>query len=105
MINAGELDKRITIRRPTKTVNNFGEEVVAYIDVTTVWGKLKFLRGGERYAAKQINASIEAEFIMRYRPDVTVEDVLVCDGKEYDIAAILPIGKNEGLQITAGGKG
>ena len=102
MIKSGELDKRLTIRRATKTINTVGEEVETFVDVATVWGKVKYLRGSERYAAKQVIANMELEFIIRFRPDVTVKDLIRYDGTDYDLYEILPIGKKEGLQIKAG---
>jgi len=98
-VNAGTMDRRITIRQKTIAVNNLGEPVETLIDVATVWANKRNLTARERFTAQQILAEVDTSFKMRYRTDVTPHTVVVCEGLTYDVQAVLEIGRREGLEL------
>lgn len=53
VINAGELNKRVTIQKQTKTRDSFGAEIISWIDENTVWAK--FLSANKRSEINMMN--------------------------------------------------
>lgn len=100
----GSLDKRIIIKAKTATEDTYGEPIETWVDLATVWANVQYLRGAERYSAKQTIANIDVKFKIRWRRDVSVENIIEYENKEYDIYECLPLGRNEGLEITAGAR-
>jgi SPP1 family predicted phage head-tail adaptor len=87
-MRAGKLDRRLIVRRLTETGRNaYNEPIVEWADVTTVWAQQRPERGSERFAAAKIAGTAVMTFQIRYRADVTVEDRLVYEGREYEIMA------------------
>lgn len=101
MLSSGELDRRLTLQRKTITTNSYGEDVAAWVMLATVWGKKKDMRGAERYAASQTVAEVDTKFIIRYRSDLTPIDLIICEGRTYDVGGTLEIGRREGIEIHA----
>lgn len=95
------MDRRITIKGKSIAENSFGECIETWTDLATVWAEVREIRGGERYAAMQTQASVDRIFRIRYRAGITPENIIYYDGKDYDIGGILEIGRREGLEIYA----
>ena len=70
MINAGELDKRITLQAPTVTRGSDGSEIIVYTDIATVWASYLVQGGKEFYYAQKINAETTAVFKIRHRANL-----------------------------------
>lgn len=100
MLQAGRLRHRLTIRQPTTSQNEVGEEIITWSTLATVWGRLDALRGEEQLAAKQLTAEIVARATLRYRSDITAEMRLQYDNLEYDIDAVLPDPLKTSLTLT-----
>lgn len=103
-MQAGRMDRRITIERFTVTKNAFNEDVEAWAPLVTVWASKEDIRDGERWAAAEVSAEITTRFRIRYSSqvaDVNPKDRLLFDGREYNIVAVKEIGRREGLEITA----
>ena len=65
------LRHRVTIQEPVETQNSYGEPEIRWQNVSTgVWAAIEPLRGREYFAAKQINAEVEARISVRWRPDI-----------------------------------
>jgi SPP1 family predicted phage head-tail adaptor len=99
-MQAGKLDRRISLRHRVLTRNANGENVASYTEYASVWGGKRDLRGREFFAAQQINAELQATWRIRWRSDVTVTDRLVDDaGVVFDVIHIAEIGRREGLDL------
>ena len=98
-MNAGTMDRRITIQQKTILVNNLGEPVETLVDVATVWANKRNLTARERFTAQQTLAEVDTAFKIRYRTDVTPHAVVICEGVTYDVQAVLEIGRREGLTL------
>lgn len=96
-----KLDRRITIQRPVANQNAFGEPIITWTDVDAIWAEKRDMRGMERFAAQQVMAEVDAKFVIRYRSDVTPLNRIVFDGRNYDIASVLELGRREALEILA----
>lgn len=97
---AGRLRHRLTIRQPSTSQNEVGEEIITWSTLATVWGRLEALRGEEQLQAKQLQAEIVARAILRYRSDVTTEMRLQYESREYDIDAVLADATKTSLTIS-----
>lgn len=103
-MDAGELDRRITIRRSTETANELNEPIFAWSDLMTVWAAYEPVSDGERMRAQQVGAWLSARFRIRWsRQAATIDgrDQVVFDGRTFGILGVKEIGRREGLEISA----
>lgn len=103
MLDAGSLNRRITIQRPADppVTDDFGNPVESWENMTTVWAKVDYVRDSERFSASQINAVVTARFTIRWGLNLTPLHRILYKGKEYDIIGIKEIGLQEGQEISA----
>lgn len=103
-MEAGKLDRRITILRAVNTGNAFNEPVASWEPLATVWASKEDIRDGERIRAQTISADITTRFQIRHSTvvaDVNAKDRVLCEGKTYDIFSVKEIGQRVGFEITA----
>ena len=100
-MQAGKLDRRITIQSPTSTRDGAGQPVEAWALLATVWARVEHLRGKEPFQGQEFNAQRTSVFTIRYRTDLDETMRIIFDGDTYDILAIAEKGRREGLEITA----
>jgi SPP1 family predicted phage head-tail adaptor len=103
-MQAGKLDRRVTLRRATVTKDEFNEDVATWETVATVWASKEDVRDSERVRAQQVGAAMTTRFQIRHSAaadTVSPEDQLVCEGKTYGIVAVKELGRRVGLEITA----
>lgn len=106
MSGAGDLDRRVTIRRATITYNEFNDPVESWADLVTVWAKRRDASATESYRAQEVGAQISARFTIRYSTDVAdvnPKDRIAFGGREYNITGVRePEGtRNEWIEIDA----
>ena len=120
-MRAGKLDQRVTIQRKSVTQSDSGQPVetwaalgplrrpASYTAVTSM------IRGDERMATEQRVALGAVQFVIRYSAEVAdlspldrivypalmVDNGAPAESLLFDISAINPIGRNDGLQIIA----
>lgn len=103
MIGAGQLDRRITLRRAT--VANTGLGVTeAWVDLGTIWAGRKDVSDGEKAAAGTMQAVVVARFVVRsstFSRGLTPKDRLTEGGKTFQITGIKELGRRDYLEITA----
>lgn len=103
-MGAGNYDRRITIRRFTKT--NVGGAV------QSVWSNLVVdiaasaipISDGERARAGQTEAQNSIRFRFWWAPelaDVNAKDQIVFDGITFDISHVKEIGRRKEIELTA----
>jgi len=103
-MHAGEMDRRVTLRRADVTTNDFGEDIETWSDYATVWAARTEVSNRERFAAQQVGAELVARYRIRYSHQVaalSAQDRLVADGREHNITGVAMIGRREGWEITA----
>jgi SPP1 family predicted phage head-tail adaptor len=98
-VQAGRLDRLITLQTRVLTRNAQGEEVVSYTDLADVWASKVDLRGREYFAAQQVNAEVTTRWQIYYRSDITYLHAVVYDGVTYDIQQVSEIGRRIGLEL------
>lgn len=99
-MQAGALDRRVTIERATVTQDSAGQQIRTWGVLATVWASVRPLRGAEAMMAMQVHATQTLEVSIRYREgiDPTTHRLLIA-GVAHDITAAFEIGRREGLRM------
>jgi SPP1 family predicted phage head-tail adaptor len=104
-MQSGAMDRRIRIDQAQEVRSESGEIVQTWLPLITTWAERKPLQGSELFQAQQIAAKVDTRYRVRYRSDVTpgsdLRVVDLSDQREYDITAVLEIGRREGLELLA----
>lgn len=100
-MDAGKLDRRITVERATTTTNAFGEEIPTWAPLGTVWASVEWVKDGERLRAAEVAASVEVRFQIRWGLGVTVEDRVIYDGHVLEVSGVKELGRRVGQEISA----
>jgi len=118
-MQAGSLDRRITIRRKTYTSSDTGEPTEAWANIAlrraaSMWP----FKGSEGFSSPEKTAYEQVEFRVRYSADVAAlspldqvinpalsEDeaanpaYVIPERSTYDVLGVLEIGRRQGLRI------
>jgi SPP1 family predicted phage head-tail adaptor len=100
-MQAGRLDRRVTILRRNLQRDEFGQQIESYDPIDTVWAQKVDVTGRELFAAQRPIGEGTTRFRIRWRNDLTITDRLQYDGTEYDIVQMTELGRQEGLEIVA----
>lgn len=98
-MNAGRLDRKVELHRPTSTADTFGQKVETYTKEADVWAMKKDVAATEGIEGEQVVARVRTEWTIRYRSDIRPTWRVVYDSKTYTIDGILEIGRREGLRL------
>jgi len=103
-MRAGRLDRLVTIRQVTTAQDTYGQPIETWTDLDTVWAHRQELRGAEAWQARQVVATVNSKYIIRWRNDVTVLHRLKDGDTEYDIHHVGELGRRDGLELTCVGR-
>lgn len=102
-MRAGDLDRRITIRRFTSTIDpGSGQQIEEWADLTTVWASWRRASAREQLAAAELSAEITDIFEVRYSSKtktITPEDRIVYEGRAYNIVEATEIDRRKGMRL------
>lgn len=99
-MQAGKLDRRVTIESYSTTRDANGGEVRSWSTLATVWANKHDMTGFERGVSNQeALAEVETTWLIRYRSDVTAKMRLYDGVSYYNIEGIAEIGRKWGLQL------
>lgn len=104
VIGIGELDRQVTIRTKTETIETNGERDWTYSDLATVWAKIEFdipREKGEDATEKGISDFDDILLTIRYRNDFDTTAIISYDTTEYDISKISEVSRKRFLKIKA----
>lgn len=101
-MNAGKLNRRITIQKKIITYDSYNQPVETWEDAFTVWAEVLTTGGGEFYAAQKVNAQTQVVFNIRFTKGVSVTDRVKFEGRIFEILSVndLNAGRVK-LQISA----
>lgn len=99
--SAGELDQRVTFLRETKVDDGMGGSTVTWTPIATVWAKVRPMSGTEREHSDRLNAQANYLIVIRYRSDITENDVVDWKGTRFNIRFSKDEARSTFLQIEA----
>ena len=103
-MDAGSLDRWLTLQRRVVTTNALNEDDESFVDLARVRASKKDLSDGERVRAQQVGAEITTRFQIRWSVNwsgLNSKDRCECEGREYEVVGVKEIGRREGIEITA----
>ena len=100
MARTGQLDRRITIQRASRTRNAVGELIDTWSTFAEAWAYKRDVRAGQRVAADQVVADIDTVFTIRYRAGVTPDMRVAYGGLVYDIKGVAELGRREWQELS-----
>jgi SPP1 family predicted phage head-tail adaptor len=106
-MDAGSLDRRITLLRSALINNAYGDPEPGYSELATVWASVKPGPGNERLASAENAANAPTVFRVRWSADVAdlnPKDLAEYDGRRFNILSVVEIGRRDGLEIAATGR-
>ena len=95
-MNIGNMTKRVSLQRPTRVEDAETGVATKFIDVTTVWAEEKKIRSG---AIANFVDSLNVEYGIRYRKDVSKGWRMVCDGRTFGVKATYPVRRDETVLV------
>lgn len=107
LLEAGKLDRRVTIERATTAKDDHGEDVETWAASATRWASVRPAPGTERFQSAETAAEAPMRFVFRFEDGlVRVTDRLLHeDGRRYYVASVTEIGRREGLEVLATARG
>lgn len=104
MINAGQLNRRITIGIITDGINpdTGRDEGRTFAPIRTVWANVKHVRGSEYFQAAAVSAERTVTFTIRYQPDLTEKHAILYSDVIYNIKAINDASEGHKIQVITG---
>lgn len=100
-MRAGRLDRRVTLQKPTRTQDDFGQAVETWSDVATVWAGVRQTAGSEFLQAQSETNEQQIVFTMRYRADVRETWRVVWEGRNFDVIEVRQLGRRAGIEVMA----
>lgn len=87
-MNAGKLDRRITIQSRTVSRDGMGSRVETWADEATVWAKLETTKGSEGETAEAERGKQTTRWLIRHRVIDSIENRISYKGKICQITGI-----------------
>ena len=73
MITIGRLCRSITIQKKIGTYDSYGQEVLEFVDIATVWANVKPVTGREKLRAGAYDSTLSHTVAVRYQPELLPE--------------------------------
>jgi SPP1 family predicted phage head-tail adaptor len=88
MPNAGELNRKITIRAPSESQDEYGQPAVSWVDVLTTWASIRAATSKEVYAASGFASQLSHVVTIRWRPGILAKQRILYRGRIFEIQAV-----------------
>ena len=99
-MQAGLLRKRLTLQQRSKSQDSYGQPLLTWSDVATVWGEIVPLSGSESVSADSLQASTSHQITIRYRSGVNTALRIKYGVRLFDIQNVLnPDERNKTLTL------
>lgn len=101
-MNAGRLDKRISIERMEGGQDELGQPIDAWIPTYSVWASIEPLQGREYIAAMAVQAERTVRIRLRYLAGIVSTMRVVYQGRVFAIQSVINVREaNRELQLMA----
>lgn len=89
MPNAGALNRRVTIQRPSTTQDEYGQPTQDWQDVVTTWASIRAVTSKEVYTlGPGFTSQVTHTITIRYRPEIDSAMRINYRGRIFPIQAI-----------------
>lgn len=103
-MRVGDLTQRVTIEKRQVARNDYSDETITWVPVTTVWASVTPLRGQEYMAARMAQSDITVKVVMRYHGGLNTTMRLRHRGQVLNIISIINTGfKDQWLEVMCAG--
>ena len=101
MMQAGLLNRRVTLQAPGTATDELGQPIPGWTDVATLWADIRLKSGLESIKAGAPVSVVQASIRVRYRAGVTAGMRLVHNLQAYNIVAVMPdVGGREYVDLV-----
>lgn len=103
-IDAGDLDRRITLERYEMTRDEWGNPIEGWAELAKVWAAKRDVSDTERLRGAEVGSTLTTRFVIRWSKkvaDLNTKDQLVCEGLIYGVVGVKELGRREYIEITA----
>ena len=97
-MQSARLDRKITIEKPTETLNAVREVVATWSTFASVWAKKTDTGGSEKFSGAVI-AEFTVNFEIRYLSGITMKMRIKYEDEYYNIVNMVEIGRRDGLLL------
>ena len=89
-MQAGKLNKRITIQQYSETIDDYGYSVKKWADLITVWAHVKNVNGKEFIKSNVALSEVSTSIRIRKRQGLDSSMRVIFNDNTYQIVAVLP---------------
>lgn len=101
MMQAGRLNRRVTLQSPSQSVDELGQPIPGWTDVATLWADIRMKSGLESIKAGAPVSVVQASIRVRYRAGITAGMRVVHNLVAYEINAVQPdVGGREYVDLV-----
>lgn len=101
MMQAGLLNRRVTLQAPGTTQDELGQPIPGWTDVATVWADIRMKSGLESIKAGAPVSVVQASIRVRYRAGITAGMRLTHNLQAFNIVAVMPdVGGREYVDLV-----
>ena len=101
MMQAGLLNRRVTLQAPGTTQDELGQPIPGWTDVATLWADIRMKSGLESIKAGAPVSVVQASIRVRYRAGITAGMRVVHNLQAFNITAVLPdVGGREYVDLV-----
>ena len=91
MTAIGELRARLVLEEPVRTPDGGGGVSEGWVEVATVWGRIKARPGSEALKADRVTATVMHDITIRYRAGVIPEMRFRAGARIFHILSVVDI--------------
>ena len=100
-MQAGRLNRRVTLQSPSQSVDEIGQPIPGWTDVATLWADIRMKSGLEAIKAGAPVSTVQASIRVRYRAGITAGMRVVHNLTAYEILAVQPdVGGREYVDLV-----
>ena len=100
-MQAGRLNRRVTLQSPSQSVDEIGQPIPGWTDVATVWADIRMKSGLESIKAGASVSVVQASIRIRYRAGVNAGMRVVHNLQAFNIVAVMPdVGGREYVDLV-----
>ena len=100
-MDIGKLRHRIDIQQPVTVQDSYGQAVITWATVDTVWGSVDELSGRELLVSKQVASNVTTRITIRHYQGLNTQYRIVYGGNVYNIESVIEDAKKSKMEIMA----